>query len=355
ALREAKTAYYKVQFDKVKHEPKQAWKTVNKILNRKQKCPDINSVKTQNGEITDPNELAESFNDYFTNIGPDIAKTIDKGDRNFTDYITRVTSNFKFQAVSESKVHRLLLFLNPGKSTGIDKIPAKIIRIASPVIANSLAKIFNRAITSESAPSEWKAARVTPLHKKGPRNLLNNYRPISILPVVSKVFEKVLYEQLHDYLVTNNLLSQHQFGFRRSHSTASALLDSTNEWFVNMDRGFFNIAVFLDLQKAFDTINHVVLLKKLDFYGLETPALNLLKSYLENRTQMCSVNGTLSRKKLITCGVPQSSILGPLLFLVYINDLPNSLEYSSTRMFADDTTLTASAVAICKQTIPKSC
>ncbi|CAB4029658.1 RNA-directed DNA polymerase from transposon BS, partial [Paramuricea clavata] len=121
-----------------------------------------------NGEITDPNELAESFNDYFTNIGPDIAKTIDKDDRNFTDYITRVTSNFKFQAVSESKVHRLLLSLNPGKSTGIDKIPAKIIRIASPVIANSLAKIFNRAITSESVPSEWKAARVTPLHKKRP-------------------------------------------------------------------------------------------------------------------------------------------------------------------------------------------
>ncbi|CAB4019289.1 Hypothetical predicted protein, partial [Paramuricea clavata] len=113
-----------------------------------------------------------------------------------------------------------------------------------------------------------------------------------------------------------------------------------------MDRGFFNIAVFLDLQKAFDTINHVVLLKKLDFYGLETPALNLLKSYLENRTQMCSVNGTLSRKKLIACGVPQGSILGPLLFLVYINDLPNSLEYSSTRMFADDTTLTASGKSV---------
>ncbi|CAB3980152.1 RNA-directed DNA polymerase from mobile element jockey-like [Paramuricea clavata] len=123
------------------------------------------------------------------------------------------------------------------------------------------------------------------------------------------------------------------------HSTAS---DSTNEWFINMDRGLFNIAVFLDLQKAFDTINHDILLTKLDLYGLQKPSLNLLVSYLANRTQMCSVNGALSGTKLVTCGIPQGSTLGPLLFLIYINDLPNSLEYSSTRMFADDTILTVS-------------
>ena len=126
--------------------------------------------------------------------------------------------------------------------------------------------------------------------------MLNNYRPISILPIVSKVFEKALYGQLYDYFVVNNLLSQNQFGFRQFHSTASALLDSTNEWFINMDRGQFNIAVFLDLQKAFDTINHNILIKKLDLYGLQKPALNLLGSYLENRFQMCTVNGVLSKK-----------------------------------------------------------
>ena len=175
-------------------------------------------------------------------------------------------------------------------------------------------------------PHDWKIARVIPLHKKGSRNLLNNYRPISILPIVSKVFEKVLYEQLYNYLIADNLLSNKQFGFRRFHSTTSALLESTNGWFVNMDRGLLNIAVFLDLQKAFDTINHDVLLKKLDLYGLETSATSLLKSYLENRRQICSGNGALSREKNITCGIPQGSILGPLLFLVYINDLPNSLK-----------------------------
>jgi hypothetical protein len=300
-------------------------------------------VETQRGQIS---QLAECFNNYFTNIGPDIAKNIDNGDRNLKDYITTTISSFNFQTVSESHVYRLLLSLNPGKSTGIDKIPAKIIRIAAPVITNSLTKIFNMAIISVTVPFEWKIARVTPIFKNGPRNLLNNYRPISILPVVSKLFEKVLCEQLHEYLVTQELLSPRQFAFRKFHSTASALLDSTNEWFINMDRGLFNIAVFLDLQKAFDTINRDILLTKLDLYGLQKPSLNLLGSYLANRTQMCSVNDALSGTKLVTCGIPQSSIIGPLLFLIYINDLPNSLEYSSTRMFADDTTPTVSGKSI---------
>ena len=199
----------------------------------------------------------------------------------------------------------MLRSLNPCKSTGIDKIPAKIIRIAAPVIAESLTKSsINTAIFSETVPFDWKVARVIPLRKSGSRNVSNNYRPVSILSVISKVFEKLLYEQLYDYFVSNNLLSDCQFGFRQFHSTASTLLDSTNEWFINMDRGKINIAVFLDLQKAFDTINHDILLKKLERYGMGSPVLNLLRNYLTDRTQMCSVNGVLSCSKTVTCGVP---------------------------------------------------
>ena len=135
-------------------------------------------------------------------------------------------------------------------------------------------------------PNEWKVARVNALHKKGPRNMLDNYRPISILPVVSKVFERILYKQLVEYLDAENLLSEHQFGFRCSHSTASALLDCSNEWYCNMDRGLY---IFLDLKKAFDTIYHVLLLGKLEACGIGDDALNLLACYFADRNRVESL------------------------------------------------------------------
>ena len=138
----------------MKHDPKQAWNTVNKILNWKKNSPDINCIESLIGEINNPSELANCFNDYFTNIGSDIAKNIPNSDRNFTDYLSEAVNNFKFQVVSESKVHRLLLSLNPCKATGINKIPAKIIHVASPIIADSLTKIFNKAIRNECVPHD---------------------------------------------------------------------------------------------------------------------------------------------------------------------------------------------------------
>ena len=182
-------------------------------------------------------------------------------------------------------------------------------------IAPSLTDIFNMSIDSNQFPSDWKAARVIPLFKKGQWSILDNYRPISILPVVTKIMERLLYNQIFDYFAKKDLLSKHQFGFRPFHSTSSTLLDCTNEWFVNMDRGLYNLVVLLDLKKAFDTVNHEILLHKLQMYGFETKALNFVRDYLTNRTQRCQLNGLFSDEKEVTCGIPQGSILGPLLFI----------------------------------------
>ena len=189
-------------------------------------------------------------------------------------------------------------------------------------------------------------ARVSPLYKNGQKNVPGNYRPISVLPAVNKVMEIILYDQLYDYLTKFQLLNDCQFGFRKSHSTATALLDCTNSWYMNIDKKLFSLVVLIDLKKAFDTVDHQILLKKLEIYGVKGDALALLNSYLIDRTQKCQVNGTISSERLIMCGVPQGSILGPLFFLLYINDLPQCLSKTKPRLFADDTNITAAGESI---------
>ena len=169
---------------------------------------------------------------------------------------------------------------------------------------------------------------------------MNNYRPISVISAVAKIFEKAIYGLLYEYLNENSLFSNCQSGFRSLDSTLTALIEATNDWSINIDRGNLNGVVFIDLKKAFDTIDHEIILRKLTCYGFDTHTLKWFESYLSNRYQKCNVNGHLSNPLPVTCGVPQGSIIGCLLFLIYINDLPSCLSVGSPRMFADDTNIT---------------
>ena len=189
-------------------------------------------------------------------------------------------------------------------------------------------------------PDDWKCARVTPLFKQGEASDLNNYRPISVISVIAKVFERIVYDQSYNFLSNEDIISTHQSGFRSSHSTLTALLEATDNWAFKIDRGNVNAVVFLDLKKAFDTVDHDILLSKMNLYEIQGIALDWFRSYLTNRTQRCLVNGSLSRICSLECGVPQGTILGPLLFLIYINDLPNCLTSCQSRMYADDTHIT---------------
>ena len=203
-----------------------------------------------------------------------------------------------------------------------------------------------KSIITGIYPTEWKTARVTTVFKEGVKSELNNYRPISVISVVSKVFEKIVYDQLYQYLNDNKLLSGCQSGFRSLHSTLTALLEATNSWSVNIDNGFLNGVVFIDLKKAFDTIDHEIILRKLSYFGADQATIKWFQSYLTDRTERCNVNGNLSTASSVTCGVPQGSILGPLLSLMYINDRPNCLRDAAPRMFACDTNITLSAKTV---------
>ena len=251
-------------------------------------------------------------------------------------------TSFSLAEVDQSSIDKLLKEIKTDKATGLDGISNKLLKLSAPFISKSITDLFNFSIQTNTFPDDWKIAKVSPIFKTGERNDPNNYRPISVTPTISRIFEKIISIQMQSYILDNNLLYELQSGFRSSYSTETALLDLTNEWTFNIDRKLVNGVIFLDLKKAFDTVDHNILISKLRYYGFSDPTINWFQSYLEGRTQKCFVNGVTSDFLPISHGVPQGTILGPTLFLLYINDLPKSLEYSRTRLYADDTTLTFS-------------
>ena len=231
--------------------------------------------------------------------------------------------------------------LNVSKATGLDNISPKILKISANIIAPSLVYIITKCVFSGSFPSMWKEAKVKPLFKTGDKDDINNYRPISILPTISKLIEKWVDIIFSLFLNNFDLLHKSQSGFHAKHSTESALILMVDSWLKALNAGKLIGCVMVDFRKALDLVDHQILLKKIQSYRCDNSCLSWFRSYLFNRTQRVAINNELSDSSAVNCGFPQGSILGPLLFLLFINYLPLTLHdtISSVDLYADDTTI----------------
>ena len=225
------------------------------------------------------------------------------------------------------------------RSTGPFSVHVKLLKLLKPHISSPLAIIFNEPFTLGIFPDKLKCAKVIPIHKKGSLTDPSNYRPISLLSIYSKISEKLMYKRSYEFLTKMDAFYSSQFGFREKHSTSHVLISMTETIWSTLDNGKYGCGVFIDLKKAFDTVNHSILLKKMGHYGIKRIALDWFSSYLSEQKQYVSVNGHISDYLDIPCDVPQGSVLGPLLFLIYINALPNVSKFFSSYLFTDDTNI----------------
>ena len=241
--------------------------------------------------------------------------------------------------IAEDEILKIIYKFDKNKSAGHDGIGNLIVKGVAKEIVHPLTAIFNLSLSTGKVPDNLKIAKVIPIHKKDDKEIFSNYRPVSVLPCFSKILERLVFNRCTEFIENNKILNAKQFGFRVHHSTSMAIMQVVDKINDAVEKNETTIGVYLDLSKAFDTIDHDILLHKLDYYGFRGIVLDWFRDYLSKRTQYVSYNDSKSDLKTILCGVPQGSILGPLLFILYINDITNTSTLLDFLLFADDTTI----------------
>lgn len=349
-LRKVLTTAIKVNYShrihKAKNKIRESWKIINEQVNKKRTTLQvIDEIKNEEGTIiNDPKKIAELFNSFFLNIAHRLSSHLNidltKCD-NYLRNVTKTNTKISFSTMDTNDIRRIIIKLNDKYTKDVYDMSTHIIKkivLGNDDLLSLICTVLNSCITEGVFPDMLKIGRVVPLYKNGDRLMINNYRPICVLPVLSKILEATLKDQIVSYFETNNLFTLAQFGFRKEKSTEMAIRNVIYYVLEALDRSQKSASVFCDLSKAFDCLRYDILLNKLEFYGFSGTELNIIKSYLSNRSQIVTIAGTSCSPGCSSIGVPQGSILGPVLFLVYVNDLPHALpDWSFINLFADDT------------------
>ena len=342
-IKKAKSSFHTDKISNCVHDRKKVWKIKNE-LRGKQQAKIKPSFNINNKKVINRRIIANEFNKYFISIACKLNEGIENGALtsehslpSFYDYLNPPNSNsIVMYDCDKLEVMDIIKEFQNNKASDY---PIRIIKKCSHFISPILSQYYNILLQNGTFPDNLKVGKITPIYKKGDSELLENYRPISILPIFGKIFEKLIYKRLYSFLSSQNILFDNQYGFRKSHSTSHAVNHSITHVTTELSKNKHVLGIFIDLSKAFDTIDHDTLVKKLDHYGIRGEANNLLKSYLSNRTQYTECLEEKSGPLLIRYGVPQGSILGPLLFILYINDIVNCSNLGMFLLFADDTNI----------------
>ena len=343
--RHSKSLYYNTFFESNLHNLKQTWKGINELISAKKKSKSnaINSINKPNSNIktTNQHEISNILNKHFATIGHNLAnKFLNSPLSPYDTYLgDPILNSFYFNAVSSYEIINEIQHIPENKSYGLYSCPVFILKLLRYILGPILAKIINLSIETGIFPSKLKKAKIVPIFKSGDQCDPDNYRPISLLSVFNRIFERVMYSRLICFIDKHKILSPAQYGFRKNHSTQHAIIDIVDKICKNMESKKFTCGIFIDLKKAFDTVDHSILLSKLNHYGIRGLIHDWFNSYLSDRSQTTSIGNCTSEVISCSYGVPQGSVLGPLLFLLYVNDISSSSDKFEFCLFADDTSM----------------